>query len=99
MQKKGAGCENLIGVGGSSKDEGAKIWGQLVVGLFRNFKNRISGGWLSLFGSTHEVSYDLEGYEVLEEFEVEEIMGSHYNAERNKVLYLIKLKVYPEEFE
>ena len=39
--------ENLIVVGGSTKDEAAKIWGQLVVGLLRNFKNRILGGWLS----------------------------------------------------
>ena len=46
MQKKSAGFENLIGVGGSSKDGAAKVWCQLVVGL-RNFKNRILGGWLS----------------------------------------------------
>ena len=48
MQKKSDGSENLIGVGGSTKDEAAKIWGQLAVGLLRNFKNRILGGWLSL---------------------------------------------------
>ena len=48
MQKMSAGSENLIGVGGSTKDGAAKIWGQLVVGLLRNFKNRILGGWLSL---------------------------------------------------
>ena len=47
MQKKSAGSENLIGVGGSIKDGAAKIWGQLVVGLLSNFKNRILGGWLS----------------------------------------------------
>ena len=47
MQKKSAGSENLIGVGGSMKDVAAKIWGQLVVGLLSNFKNRILGGWLS----------------------------------------------------
>ena len=47
MQKKSAGSENLIGVGGSIKDVAAKIWGQLVVGLLSNFKNRILGGWLS----------------------------------------------------
>ena len=50
MQKKSAGSENIIGVGGGTKDESAKIWGQLVVGLLSNFKNRILGGWLSLFG-------------------------------------------------
>ena len=48
MQKKSAGSGNLIGVGGSMKDGAAKIWGQLVVGLLSNFKNRILGGWLSL---------------------------------------------------
>ena len=46
MQKKGAGSENLIGVGGSTKDGAAKICGQLVVGLFSNFKNRILGGYV-----------------------------------------------------
>ena len=44
-------------------------------------------------------SYDVEGNQVLEDFEVEEIMGSRYNAEGNKVLYLIKWKGYPEESE
>ena len=48
MQKKSVRSENLIGVGGSTEDEAAKIWGQLVVGLLRNFNNRILGGWLSL---------------------------------------------------
>ena len=48
MQKKSAGSENLIGVGGSTKDSAAKIWSQLVVGMLSNFKNRILGGWLSL---------------------------------------------------
>ena len=42
MQKKSAGSENLIGVGGSIKDVAAKIWGQLVVGLLSNFK---TGFW------------------------------------------------------
>ena len=48
MQKKSAGSENLKGVGGSMKDGAAKIWGQLVVGLLSNFKNRILRGWLSV---------------------------------------------------
>ena len=47
----------------------------------------------------HEVGYDVEGNQVLEDFEVEEIMGSHYNAEGNKVLHLIKWMGYPEESE
>ena len=54
MQKKSAGSENSIGVGGSIKDGAANIWGQLVVGLLSNFKNRILGGWLSLAFGTLE---------------------------------------------
>ena len=58
MQKKSAGSENIIGVGGSTSDGAAKIWGQLVVGLLSNFKNRILGGWLSIerLGSGWKVS-------------------------------------------
>ena len=41
----------------------------------------------------------MEGNQVLEDFEVEEIMGSHYNAKRKQVLYLIKWKGYLEESE
>ena len=41
----------------------------------------------------------MEGNQVLEDYEVEEIMGCHYNAERKKVLYLIKWKGYLEESE
>ena len=41
----------------------------------------------------------MEGNQVLEDFEVEEMMGSHYNAERKQVLYLIKWKGYQEESE
>ena len=52
MPKNSAGSENLIGVGGSIKDGAAKIWGQLVVGLLSNFKNRMLGGWSSLDFST-----------------------------------------------
>ena len=51
MQKESAGSENLIGVGGSTKDGAAKIWSQLVVGLMSNVKNRILGGWLSVVRS------------------------------------------------
>ena len=47
MEKKSTGSENLIGVGGSTKDGAAKIWSQLVVGMLSNFKNRILRGWLS----------------------------------------------------
>ena len=55
MQKKSAGSENSLGVEGNTKDGATKIWGQLVVGLLRNFKIRIVGGWLSLvfFDTTH----------------------------------------------
>ena len=48
---------------------------------------------------THEAAYKVEGNQVLEDFEVEEIMGNQYNAKDNKVLYLIKWKGYLEESE
>ena len=54
-------------------------------------------GYVDRIGLTHEVGYDVGGNQVLEDFEVEEIMGRHYNAEGNKVLYLIIWKGYPEE--
>ena len=57
MQKKSAGSGILIGVGGDDKDGAAKIWGQLVVGLLRNFKNRILEGWLSLGEEEEEDSW------------------------------------------
>ena len=41
-------------------------------------------GYVDRLGVTHEVGYDVEGNQVLEDFEEEEIMGSHYNAERKK---------------
>ena len=56
-------------------------------------------GYVDRLGVTHEVGYDVEGNQVLEDLEVEEIMGSHYNAKRKKVLYLIKWKGYLEESE
>ena len=56
-------------------------------------------GYVDRLGVTHEIAYDVEGNQVLEDFEVEEIMGSHYNAEWKKVLYLIKWKGYLEESE
>ena len=55
--------------------------------------------YVDRLGVTHEVGYEVEGNQVLEDFEVEEIIGSHYNAERKKVLYLIKWKGYLEESE
>ena len=54
-------------------------------------------GYVDRLGVTHEVGYDVERNQVLEDFEVEEIMGSHYNAEQKKVLYLIKWKGYLEK--
>ena len=56
-------------------------------------------GYVDRLGVTHEVGYDVEDNQVLEDFEVEEIMGSHYNAKQKKVLYLIKWKGYLEESE
>ena len=41
-------------------------------------------GYVDRLGVTLEVGYDVEGNQVLEDFEVEEIMGSHYNAERKR---------------
>ena len=56
-------------------------------------------GYIYRLGVSHEVGYDVEGNQVLEDFKAEEIMGSHYNAEWKKVLYLIKCKGYLEESE
>ena len=56
-------------------------------------------GYVDRPGVSHEVGYDVEGIQVLEDFEVEEIIGSHYNTKRKKVLYLIKWKGYLEESE
>ena len=55
--------------------------------------------YVDSLGVTHEVGYDVEGNQVLDDFEAEEIMGSHYNAEWNMVLYLTKWKCYLEEAE
>ena len=55
--------------------------------------------YVDRLGVTHEVGYNLEGNQVLENFEVEELIGSHYNSEQKKVLYLIKWKGYLEESE
>ena len=59
----------------------------------------IDSGYVDRLGVTHEVGYNVEGNKVLEDFEVEDIMGSHYNAERKQVLYLVKWKGYLEESE
>ena len=53
--------------------------------------------YVNRLGLTHEVGYNVEGNQVLKDFEVEEIMGSYYNAELKKVLYLIKWNGYLEE--
>ena len=47
-------------------------------------------GFVNRLGATQEVGYDMEENQVLEDFEVKEILGSHYNTAGNKVLYLIK---------
>ena len=59
----------------------------------------IDSGYVNRLGVSHEVGYDVEGNQVLTYLEVKEIMGSYYNADGNKVLYLIKWKGYPEESE
>ena len=64
----------------------------------RNEPNAVTdSGYVDRRGVTHEVGFDMEGNQVLKDFEVDEKMGSHYNAERKKVLYLIKWKGYLEE--
>ena len=56
-------------------------------------------GYVDRLSGTHEVRYDVEGNQVLEDFEVGDIMGSHYNAEQKKVFYLIKWNGYLQESE
>ena len=46
--------------------------------------------YVDWFGIKDEIWYDVDGQQVLEDFEVEEIMGSEYSTGRKKVLYLIK---------
>ena len=55
--------------------------------------------YVDRFGMEHEVGYDVDGQQVLEDFKVEEIMGSENSTVRKKVLYLIKWKGYPEQSE
>ena len=50
-------------------------------------------GYVDRLGVTHKVGYDVEGNQVPQDFEVEEIMGSHYNPAWKKVLYLINGRV------
>ena len=46
--------------------------------------------YVDRIGVFHEVGFNVEGNQILEDFAVEEIMGSQYNAERKKVFYLFK---------
>ena len=70
------------------------------VGGLRDEPIAVTGsGYVDRLGVTHEVGYDVEVNQVLQDFEVEEIMGSYYNAERKMVLYIIKWKGYLEESE
>ena len=55
--------------------------------------------YVDRLGIEHEVGYDVDGQQVLEDIEVEEIMGSEYSTGQKKVLYLIKWKGYPEQSE
>ena len=55
--------------------------------------------YVDRFGMEHEVEYDVDSQQVLEDFEVEESRGSDYSTGRKKVLYLIKWKGYPEQSE
>ena len=49
--------------------------------------------------STLPYRYDVDGQQVLEDFEVEEIMGSENSTGRKNVLYRIKWTGYPEQSE
>ena len=55
--------------------------------------------YVDRFSIEHEVGCDVDGQQVLDNFQVEEIMGSKYSTARKKVLYLIKWKGYPKESE
>ena len=48
-----------------------------VRGLWDDLITVTDSGYVDRIGVTHEVGYDVEGNQVLEDFEVEEIMGSH----------------------
>jgi hypothetical protein len=50
-----------------------------------------------LASEQNELGYDVDGYQFETGYEVEEIMGSQYSKERNRVLYLVKWKGYPDE--
>jgi hypothetical protein len=56
-------------------------------------------GFKDKFGINHEVGYDVDGAQVLEGFEVEEIMGSQFSTDSDRVLYLVKWVGYPEKSE
>jgi len=51
----------------------------------------------ALVAGEHELGYNVEGYEYQTEYKVEEIMGSQFNKEQKKVLYLFKWTECPEE--
>ena len=49
-----------------------------------------NSGYVDSLSVTHQIGYHVEGNQVLMHFEVQEIMGSHYNAQGNRLLQLIK---------
>ena len=55
--------------------------------------------YVDRFGMEHEVGCDVDGQQVLKDFEEEEIIESEYSTGRKKVLYLIKWTGYPEQSE
>jgi len=50
-----------------------------------------------MVSDSHELGYDVKGYEYQTAYEVEEIMGGQFNKEWKKDLYLVKWKGYSEE--
>jgi transposase InsO family protein len=53
--------------------------------------------YVDKYGVEHDVGYDVDGQQVLEDFVVDEVMSSQYDTDRKKVLYLIKWEGYPEQ--
>ena len=104
----------LVGQGGQSVElelpQHWRVHNVFHTSLIKPYRTSVNGlrdehitvtesGYVDRLGITHKVGYDVEGNQVLKDFEVEEIMRSHHNAERKKVLYLIKWKGYLEESE
>ena len=66
----------------------------------RSGAGKPSKNFIHKSGVEHKVGYDVDGQRVYEgTFNTDEIMGSQYNTQEKKVLYLIMWEGYPEESE